>query len=130
MRLPKTIGFTADKIYQVREERKKAQKVVDKLKDLQRTYEDHFEKLAKEQKTDSARGKLATVSVRYEPEPSVENWDQLYKYIVKNDAFDLLMRRVIATAWRDRVAETKKKVPGVGIVTVRKISINKRGKAA
>ena len=54
---------------------------------------------------------LATVSVATEAVPNVDNWDELRAYIKDKDLWELLHKRVSATAWRELARmET---IPGV-----------------
>jgi hypothetical protein len=129
MRLPKTVGGTCDALIRIRDERLALQKQVDKLKESQTALEHHFVHLCRAQKTDSARGKLATCSYKVVPVPVVENWSTVYDYIVENDAFDLLHKRVSSTAWLERMEEGER-IGGIKRETVNKVSIHKRGKAA
>ena len=122
---PKTIGTTADRIYRLQQERLALSKQVDALKAQQRELEQHFIKLCRAQKTDTGRGKLATLSVQRVAVARVEDWPALYAHIVKRKAFDLLERRVAKVAWRDRL-ENKETVPGVRSEYVDNVSINKR----
>lgn len=55
-------------------------------------------------------GGLATRVV--ETVPNVCDWDVFYAFVKKHNAFELLQRRVTATAWRERV-EAGKPVPGI-----------------
>jgi len=54
---------------------------------------------------------LATVSVATEAVPDVNDWDAFYAYISDKGLFELLHKRVSATAWRELAKmET---IPGV-----------------
>jgi len=63
--------------------------------------------------TDSYKSNLGSISLLKSVVPTVTDWNLLYGYIHENDAFDLLQRRVTATAWRDRVEEIEQPIPGV-----------------
>jgi hypothetical protein len=46
-----------------------------------------------------------TASISTSVVPTVTDWGLLYNYIRENNAFDLLQKRISATAWRDRKEE-------------------------
>jgi hypothetical protein len=132
MKFPKTIGGVCDALIRIRTARITLQHQVDGLKSQQAELEQHFVTLCKAQKTDTGRGKNATCSYKVVPIPVVKDWDSkngLYSYIVANDAFDLLHRRVNSTAWLDRM-EAGEKIAAIARESVIKVSINKRGLAA
>lgn len=52
-----------------------------------------------------AAGKVAKLSVTTKVSANVEDWDLLYTYIAKEDAWDLLQRRVSSTAYAARLEE-------------------------
>jgi len=56
-------------------------------------------------------GGLATKIV--EVVPQVDDWDAFYAFVRKQDAFELLQKRITSTAWRERV-DAGQEVPGVG----------------
>jgi hypothetical protein len=120
-KLPKSLAQCADLLYKTREERYKAQRVVDKLAATEHALNEHFiANLPKSQATGIA-GKLARVQVGTKPIPRVEDWPAFYLYIKKNNAFDLLQRRVNDGAIKERW-EDKKQVPGVSRFNVVKVS--------
>lgn len=93
-----------------------------KLKELEREYNSQKAK-AKELSdemltemtiigTSSYSGDLGRLSVRTTTQPAVDDWEALYDYIVATRSFDMLQRRVSATAYRDRL-ENGEPVPGV-----------------
>ena len=77
---------------------------------------------------DRSAGMLAspTVAVKLHKSevPTVTNWDDVYHYIVENNAWELLQKRISVTAVRDRW-DDKQQVPGVEAFPAYKITINK-----
>lgn len=72
----------------------------------------------------SAGGKLLRVTLETEYEPTVTDYDKFYKFIKKHDAFELLQRRVSATAVKERWADGEQ-VPGVEKFPVPKLHTSK-----
>jgi hypothetical protein len=67
-----------------------------------------------------------TISVNEEDVAQVDDWDKLYAYVRKNNAFYLLYRRVNPASWREEVASRKNKaLPGVSTYTKYKLSLRK-----
>tara|TARA_X000001036_G_C20690270_1_gene809149 strand:+ start:5171 stop:5572 length:402 start_codon:yes stop_codon:yes gene_type:complete len=64
---------------------------------------------------------VASVSVREEVVPNVENWDEVYPYIVENELWSLLHRRISSTSFRE-IIELGEQVPGITTRTLRKIT--------
>ena len=68
----------------------------------------------------------ATSLVKYivDDKPIASDWDAIYEYIMKNEAFDLLQRRLLESAiksrWEDGV-----EIPGVATYPVDKLTISK-----
>lgn len=63
---------------------------------------------------------LATVFVATEAVPNVDNWDELRAYIKDNDLWELLQKRVSATACRE-LAMTES-IPGVSFRDLAKLN--------
>lgn len=63
---------------------------------------------------------LATVSVATEAVPNVDNWDEFRAYVKDNDLWELLHKRVSATACRElAMTET---IPGVSFRDLTKLN--------
>ena len=114
------------KMIELREEIRVDQKKVDakkaKLKELEQT---SIESLLKKglllQKTESG-----TISVSEEEVAQVDDWDAVFKYIRKKDAFHLMYKRILNPAWREEVAANRKKpVPGIKGFTKYKLALRK-----
>ena len=55
---------------------------------------------------------LCTVSIRKEIVPKVEDWDQVYDYLLRTKQFELLHKKMAATAYRE-LQVMGLQVPGV-----------------
>lgn len=124
MKLPKTIGACADRLYKLKEEKAKAQAAVKKIDDEVKAIKEHVINELPKSEASGVAGKVARVSVVKKEVPSVEDWDAFYKYVSRTKSFDLLQRRLSAPAIKERW-EAGKKVPGVDHFTVVDISLNK-----
>ena len=65
-----------------------------------------------EQGLDKISNDVCTISLKNEIVPTVENWDDLHEHIVKTGQFELLQKRMSATAYRELIT-TGMDVPGV-----------------
>ena len=54
-----------------------------------------------EQGIDRIGNNICTVSIRKEIVPTIENWDEVYTYIKETGQFELLHKRMAATAYRE-----------------------------
>lgn len=74
--------------------------------------------------TTSITTKAGTVSILVNNVPVVKDWNLVYKYIVKHNAFYLLQRRMSATAFREFV-EMEETIPGTEVFPKRTIGLTK-----
>lgn len=124
MEIPKSLAQCADKLYGLRAERLEAQREVDLMKKDENELRDHIiDNLPKSEAT-GVSGKLANAKVSNASEPVIQDRDKFQKYVVENDAWDLVPRSICRSAikarWEDDV-----EVPGVGTITVVKLSLTK-----
>lgn len=117
------IGTKVDRLFKLKEEKKKAETSVKKISEKINSLEKEIFNSLKEENLEGAMGKVAKISISKSTYPSVENWDKFYKYIQKTGDFDLLQRRPSTQAYRSRL-EDGEKIPGVTPFT--KISMNLR----
>ena len=110
-------------LYNLRAQRLELQKQVNAISESETTIKEHI--IATLPKTDTgAAGKLASIRVKTDPIPQVEDWDALYTYIKKTGDFDLLHRRLANKAVEDRW-ENNKEIPGVTRFNLTTVSLNK-----
>ncbi len=81
-------------------------------KQTQRELESQIVIRMQEQGLDKVSNDLCTISIKQEIVPTVENWDDVHQHIVKTNQFELLQKRMSATAYRELVASGMD-VPGV-----------------
>jgi hypothetical protein len=127
LKIPKSLGACADLLYDLREKRLAAQKVVDAFATDETALKEHINENLPKGDT-GASGKHHHISVYTDPVPRIEDPDALYAHIKKTGDFDLLQRRLNNAAVKERWDDPKNKkgVPGVGTFNVVKVSLTKK----
>jgi hypothetical protein len=123
-KIPKTIGAVADLLYSTREERLALAKDVASLQERENLLREHIINTLPKSEATGAAGKLARVTVVNDEVPQVKDWDELYKFISRTKSFELLNRALSKSAATERLAAGKK-IPGVEMFPIVKVSINK-----
>ncbi len=123
-KFPKALGACADLVYSLRQERLAAQKVVDALEEKEKALREHIINTLPKSEATGAAGKLARVTVVTKEVPQVKDWKKFYAYVKKNNAWDLMQRRLSAAAVTERW-EAGKEVAGVEAFQAVTLSINK-----
>lgn len=123
-KIPKTIGATADALFTTREARLAMQKEVDALQAQETALREHIINTLPKSESTGAAGKLARVTVVTDQVPQVEDWDALYRYIGRTKSWELLNRALGKAAAKERF-DAGKKIPGVKMMPIVKVSINK-----
>lgn len=118
------IGMRIDELYRLRAQRLELAKQVDELK-----MKETIEKEAIRNQLDSvglakATGSLATAGVTCKRMPVVEDWDQVFAYMVKEQAFDIVERRLARLAWSARLDDGIL-IPGTQSTEVFDLSLTK-----
>lgn len=115
------IGATIDNLWALREQKKKAEEAVReievKIKEAEETLTERLEAEGMEKAT----GTKATISIGTSVVADVQDWDEFWKYIIKNKYTHLLQRRVSEPAYRE-LLDAGKKVPGVLPFTKKKLN--------
>lgn len=96
----------------IRKEIKVVQSQEKELKSQQRELESQISIRMQEQGLDKISNDICTISLKNEIVPTVEDWDQLHDHITKTNQFELLQKRVSATAYRELITSGID-VPGV-----------------
>lgn len=130
MKMPKTLGACVDLAFSLRNARIEKQREYDaeiaEMKRQEEEIKEHIINSFKKSDINGAKGKTATISIVPVIIPQPKDWPAIYAYIKKNDAFDLMERRLHKGAFKDRL-ENGEKVPGVEVFEKLDISINKIG---
>lgn len=118
------LGQGIDALYALRERRLDIEKQVKEMKQQEYQLRNEILLALGESGLAKASGQMATASVRVSTIPIVEDWESVYAFIVDNDRFDLLQKRLSTVAWRD-LAESGTLVPGTASVKDTDISLTK-----
>lgn len=105
--MPNVLGSEIDKLIRLRQKRMAAQKKADEIKKEESLLTESLIEICAKQKIEKASGKLGTFSIKMAPFPVVKDWNEFYAYVRKQDAFELLQKRVGVGAWRERVEAGK-----------------------
>ncbi|MES2200728.1 MAG: hypothetical protein V4498_00590 [candidate division FCPU426 bacterium] len=124
-KLPKTLAQCADLYFNVREERLKAVKALEPLKDQETALKTHLIDNVPKSQASGIAGKVARVTVVTKDVAQVKDWDKLYKWIKKTGNFQVLGRAISAEAVEEITEKTGKPIPGIGTFKVVSLSLNK-----
>ena len=127
---PMTLGEACDRLWQLREDKRKADAEVKRLETEIKGDKDKgivgmegtVMSLLDSQGTRKAEGSKASVSITEAVVGNVEDWEALWPYIAKNKFWHLVQKRVSDPALRELWA-LKKTVPGVQPFTKRSVSV-------
>jgi hypothetical protein len=114
----------ADEYYKIREDRLAADKAAASLKAKENELFTAITYVMSEHDMSSVGGKVAILKRSVEEKPIAQDWDEIYRYIRENDAFDILHKRLGVGALRLR-KDDDIDVPGVGWMEYDKITISK-----
>lgn len=120
-----TPGQIIAEMFEIRNERKRISERDKVLVDIWRTLEAELMRLGDEMGMRRMSSDLGTATITAEVLPLVDDWDDVHRYIVENDACHLLQRRVSSAAFRE-LQDAGIDVPGLSPYTQRKISLRKR----
>ena len=68
---------------------------------------------------------VCTVSIKKEVVPTVSDWDKVHEHIVETKRFELLQKRMSATAYRE-LQQMGQDVPGVSATELTKINFRSK----
>ena len=108
----KKITDLLTELAKTKKEIKNLQEAEKLYKKTQRELESQIVIRMQEQGLDKVSNDLCTISIKQEIVPTVENWDDVHEHIVKTNQFELLQKRMSATAYRELIA-LGMDVPGV-----------------
>ena len=124
VKLPKSLAACVDLLYTTQQARYAAQKELSKMEAVEAAIKARLiDELPVSQATGLA-GRVALAQIKVKDVPTIEDDKKFYAYVKKNNAFDLLQRRLSAEAVELRWA-AKKAIPGVGVFHAKKVSITK-----
>lgn len=124
-RIPGKAGALLDRYYQVDQQKKLLEKALNDVKADLAVIEDAIFLKFKKEDIHGTRGNLCTATANQQIIPVAEDWETIYKYIVKGkkqERFDLLQKRLAVTAVRERWDDNIK-IPGVSSFEKTKLSV-------
>ena len=107
-----TINDLLDYLHSTRVEIKGLQEIENKLKKRQRALEATLMTKLDQQGVDRVGNDVCTVSLKKEIVPTVEDWDSVQRHVRDTGQFELLQKRMSATAYRE-LRSMNLDVPGV-----------------
>jgi len=123
-----TLGEAIDRLHALQKDREIRQREFDAMlagmKQKESELEQHILLVLQKEKMSGSRGTTAQVSVRPKTVPQVRDWIALFNYIRERNAFELLQKRIGATAWKEHV-EAGEVIPGVESETYSVLSVTK-----
>lgn len=126
MKMPDTLGACIDHAYELQqkylEQKHKADAIAKQVSEVEEYIIATFPKAG----LHGGKGALASATILTSVEPSVQDWDSVFKYVQKKKAWDLMYRRLNSKAFRDRLEEGEV-IPGVEKFNRVKLSIRKIG---
>lgn len=123
-KVPKSLATCADMLYQTREQRLTLQTTLDELKKQESELRKHLINHLPKSDASGIAGKLARATVKMKEVPQARDWSKVWKYIKKNDRFDLLQKRLSDAAVLE-MWDNGKEIPGVEHFNAVTISLNK-----
>ncbi len=121
------LGSAIDQLYAKRVERLAAEKLIKAMKSDELALRVHIKRLLDAVSLEAGSGQTASTSIIHSIEPTPKDWPAIYSYIVENDAFDMLQRRLSATAVKDRW-ESGIVIPGIDKFETWDLSLTKRSR--
>ena len=79
----------------------------------------------KQQGIDRVGNDGCTVSIKEEIVPTVQNWDEVYKYLIQTKQFELIQKRMSATAFRE-LLQMGMNVPGVKATELTRVNFRSK----
>lgn len=114
-----------DEYASTREQRLALQRQVDKLDEKEKQLKAALIKMLEDSKATAIGGQLMIVTLVPKEKAVAKDWDAIHRYIISNDAWDIMQKRLTETAiklrWDEGVV-----VPGVEKFPVNDLSISKR----
>ena len=110
---PAAMGACIDQLYEARATRLELQKEVDELKAAERDLETHILDAFTKDELRGAKGDVATAAVKRTTSVVLrkDEWDLFVKYVVDNEAYELLRKQPAANAVKERW-DAGEEVPG------------------
>jgi hypothetical protein len=119
--LPPSAAECADLLYRSRERRLEMQRETEKIAKLESQISNWFVETLPAGQTGVA-GRVARVQVETKAVAQVADWDRLYAYVKKNNAWELLQRRLSEGAAKERLDAGQGDKAGLTVFLAKKVS--------
>lgn len=121
------LGKAVDALYVAHLKVSQEQAKVNRLKEKYDAQEAKLWAQMDKEKTLSVKGSCGLAYVSETVVPSVVDFDKALVWIVKHKAWDMLTRKIKSDSWRERLAASKKPIPGISSFTNRSFHCKKAG---
>lgn len=102
------------------------------IQNLEKTYKSNISELEghiiyqlETQGVDRTGNDVCTVSIKKETVPTVEDWDAVHQHIIDTGQFELLQKRMSATAYRE-LQQLGQNIPGVKATELTRINFRSK----
>jgi hypothetical protein len=120
-----TMDDLLNELYEVRTTLKALTEQETALKRKKNELEAYIAAELERQGIDQVGNDKATVSIKKEIVPTVENWDVFQEYVAETGRFELLQKRASATAYRE-LQQMGEDVPGVNATELTKVNFRSK----
>lgn len=114
-----------NELHEVRSNLKELLEKESALKKIKGELETELVIMLEGQGIDQISNDKATISIKKEIVPTVENWDVFQEYIAKTGMFELMQKRASATAYRE-LQQMGQDVPGVKATELTKVNFRSK----
>jgi hypothetical protein len=123
-----SVGSLINSMYRVREKIRKLSSEEKTLKEKYTNLEQRLIAVLDTQKSLEGKTKYATATIKESTLPSVEDWDEFFKFLRRTNNLHMLYRRVNPSAFREYVDNSRghKLPPGTATYVKREISLRNR----
>lgn len=127
-KLPKKLGELIDLAYSLRNDRLDYQRSVEariaEMKEKEKEIADAIVNGFSKQEIESARGTVATASIKTTVSATVKDFPAVWAWAKKHDAIDLFYKRIVSSAYQERI-DAGEDVPGVERFVNKELSLTK-----
>ena len=121
----KNLNTLLDELASIRGEIKSLQEQEKVLKLRQNDLDSEIIRKMEDQGLDQIANDVCTVSKKIDVVPTVEDWDVVHQHILDTKQFELLQKRMSATAWRE-LLQMGQAGPGVKATELTKINFRSK----
>jgi len=125
-KIPKKMGSVADLMYKTRQTRLALQKQVDALQAQETLLKNHVINNLPKSNATGTSGQIGCVKSVPKSKYVVEDWEKVYRYIKRHNAFEMLQKQLGQKAVEERaLAAGKRGLPGIGLSGYTDVSLTK-----